>query len=639
MEIVELMCPAAGVILHTFRVDSSKLYTRLCSGQPKGSIIDVEPTPMHQFHELSEILRTLIPQLHKVAHTRGREHIVLDEFIQGLVEIHRTNVVPMRMVVTCQSYLDKYDVLRDRIIQAADALRAALLNHENTTDDVIKFKETCPIGMSDVAHAFPELYRASGALSRFEQNRPETSQGKKHSTQGQDYTEVSAMEKAFPAHAGALLADLKVGMHQANTILANHGKYILSTVHLYKALRAKGVLKSIWHDMDDLVVGSFDGKSPRFPKIKSGYDSTEACRRFHTNLGSPPTGLPPKDDRRRKSALKVMEESVRKIHVTSPLLQNLSCKSNKLQLNNMFSKSKNIEIALHTLTASIPAAEPGSNASSKSRAMEAFTPLRLLATYKKSMMADEPTLNFDFTRFMMDCEWLLTTVFEAVHVPGNPLVPTQKAWDYIGMVKEVMVELDTNPEGSKVATAAAILESHINNAGNKFSKQAFAQSSGRIPKDARPTIAPSTAESIEERATMSKLLDHAGAGYAFSSRTMAVYHPSVVLEKCDPPCGNIYPPCNNVPNAATDPTAHHLGPRVVRFGTAVPASILETAYEKGLVVANLQTVQSQLATEYVDHLRENPHGPMAQLEVAKPQRNWNKVLEVYQEHVPRPGRR
>lgn len=66
---------------------------------------------MHGFHDFCCVLWKLAPQIHDIAHTQACEHVVIDEFVQGLAEIHRTGKMPMWTVVACQIYLDLYDLL------------------------------------------------------------------------------------------------------------------------------------------------------------------------------------------------------------------------------------------------------------------------------------------------------------------------------------------------------------------------------------------------------------------------------------------------------------------------------------------------------------------------------------------------
>lgn len=73
-------------------------------------------------------------------------------------------------------------------------------------------------------------------------------------------------------------------MHKAATSLANHQYYILSMAHLYKGLRAMGMLGSEWHDMD-MALAAFGTKQPLVSKVGSQYDGEAAVRHYFMAMG------------------------------------------------------------------------------------------------------------------------------------------------------------------------------------------------------------------------------------------------------------------------------------------------------------------------------------------------------------------
>lgn len=128
---------------------------------------------------------------------------------------------------------------------------------------------------------------------------------------------ASVLERQLPAHTGALLMDLKSGLHNVGIQIANHNALVLSTAHLYKALRAMGAMDKEWKDMD-WVLSSIKGKQPLVAKMTgSTYDGEAAVRCYWLTLGASLTGFA----RNARKSNKVMCNEPRKIGISTPLLQ------------------------------------------------------------------------------------------------------------------------------------------------------------------------------------------------------------------------------------------------------------------------------------------------------------------------------
>lgn len=480
--------------------------------------------------------------------------------------------------MACQIYLDLYDLLGDHISHGVGALQDTFKNHKQLATDLDGFCTDRREDMGDVKNALDMLKWVAKASNQFEEAVNMPAEGP-HELPSKQHTRIreelgcsaSAMERALPAHTGAILVDLKIGMHQAGTNIANHSFYVLSMAHLYKGLRAMGKLQRDWHDMD-MVLASFGAKDTLVPKTGPHYDGDVAANRYLVAIGIPPQHLMA-GNRKPQSTSRLALNQGPKITITSPLIQNLSDSQQSWKKCGLgYSKSKTIEIVLHTLTASETNSRADKNRRQHSQLREQYTPLQLLTTFKKSFIACEPQLNFDYTNFMMDCANLLTSISDAI-VSRLGIGMAMVSFDnHICLVPTI---LSTSTSEPPVIAASEILQAHIAQKGKYFIKQAYDQSSGRIPKDARPKIELKLETIKAARDMMCTMFDYADTKYTFSGRAMAAYHPRIKPETCDKGCTGDHSPSGGHIGGETDPGAHHHGTRIVSFGSALPNSIVE----------------------------------------------------------------
>lgn len=586
--VVDLLCPVAAVCLLFYSSDASAL----CGKQKRPKDLPVSRHPIHHF---DRVLQELAPQLHDLAHTSHCHICTLDEFVQGLVEVHTKGKFPMWLVVACQIYLDIYDLLGDSTQNGADALQEALQRNREIRTAGIDF-DSRQMGGLDCHYTFQgALEWLARPLRPFEDDQCSTEDTRSAglSADAKATSGTPSMERSLPAHAGAVLMELELNMHKSATALANHGCVVLAVAHVYKELRATGALEVQWHDME-FVLTAF-GVPQLFPAAKWQDPRLGAIRRLNINLGSQPGGLP-RQSHRKKAAVKSAVERMRTLHVISPLLQNMSDRSKWDKMGHAHSKSKMVEIALHSLTPSEKKAENANRKASGNqlRATEC-TPSQLLATFKRTILSQEPMLNFDFIGFMISCTMLLYKIYneswfrrhleKSTYAKSHPLVAVPHA-------------LLEDLEAPVIPKAADMLAAHIDAHSKDFLKPAYARSSGRIPKDARPAMHGNAgnpddlAVRDEARRVVSTVFDHAGAVYSFSCDSMAAYHPGVRMEACERGCG-AGAACGEVSGLQTDPTACKDGPRIVRFGAALPTCILEAAVAQGEDLHDLQTEDSR----------------------------------------------
>ncbi|KAK5708330.1 hypothetical protein LTR97_000870 [Elasticomyces elasticus] len=573
VNIVELLCPVAHRCLHSYSLDA----WAVCDASDDNKEADEDlylPSEGVQYHPFCEVLHELAPRLHNIAHSRSCEHIIVDEFVQGLADMHRKNNVPMWMVVACQTYLDIYDLLGSHVYDGAEALQITMDQNRSIAASIKAYHVDCVTPMCDVGEAATRLEGVAKASVRFEASNT-SRPGETSRDSNNEYTRrMSPLERHLPAHAGVILADLKINMHHAGCGVANHGWYILSMVHLYKDLRGSGLIKSDWHDMD-IVLPGFGSKQPLVSKTDASYDEDLSYRHYLMALGVPATAFAARS-RRSKVSYAPVFKNARKIGITSLYLQSMSTSKESdrehtyKKHGERHSKSRTVERVLHALINS------NNTVSGKKKQLVAatgFTPVQLLQAFRKSILADEPMLNFDFAGFTITCARLMNKIVKLV---GPELgVTSSNQWSHITLVGLLLSLPSSDPALIDVAN---LLQAHIDQYSKKFAKPAYDQSSGRIPKHLRPKITPpDTSGHAFNRELVCAMFDYSDTKYVISGDSLAAYHPSIKFERCSADCKGAG--CGTE-GAETDPGADHHGARVVAYGSALPEAIVTRGIQK-----------------------------------------------------------
>lgn len=601
INITELLCPIAGLCLTSYKTEAQNLChaSKGRAGRPnEGDYPSVQPAggydhvfsdvlrsialsggeagrldecyggvlPSSNGHVFRDVLLNIAPKLTEIAHTAQCQHIVLDEFVRGLVQIHHSQDIPVWMVVACQIYLDMYDLLGNYIKHGVDALQDTFTVNRATAAEVAEYQAACATDMSDVRSAINLLHEISHASNRFEHLDYRSIKD----ADGGDIV-VSPLERSLPAHAGAIFIDLKLGMHNFGCQIANHRHMVLSTAHLYKALRSRGLLKTDWHDMD-FVISTFGGGGRQPLVAKSGQKmETEAmARHYALALGVPATDFA-KGGRREKGKMPPLKEA-RKLGVVSPLLQGMISRASSCGAKGHGCNAKTtVEAVLGLLSGKDEQSSSGRQTTSRAQPMHhGLTPTDLLAKFRKLLLADEPQLNFDYTSFTLKCARLLDEITETAAASFR--LDGFEDTRHVGAVLCLMQAPASNPA---VTAATQLLQDIISTDGKHFIKQAYNQSSGRIPKHLRPTIERRIAEREDSMHLERALLDYAGTKYSLSGSTIAAYHPGIINECCNGDGHHV---------GETDPAheshAHrHQKLPLVAWGSAIPSAILDQALE------------------------------------------------------------
>ena len=577
VNVTELLCPIARMCLVSYIRDARNLcqwaqHTALDTGVNGGR---PKPSGFYRYDHFCGVLYQLAPELNMIAHTDGCEHVVLDEFVQGLVKMHRTDRTPTWMVVVCQIYLDIYDLLGCCCGHGSDALGGLLVKNREIADGLEKYRVQSENGMADVQGAVRMFRNAAKGTNRFEEIVWNVSE--KRSRDDDNLTNelrelkkpgigASLLERMLPAHAGAIFADLKIGMYIAGCKIANHRHAVLSMAHLYKAFRSRGLLKTDWHDMD-LVLASFgSGKQSLVTKHGSKVDPEAMARHYALALGVPATDFA-MGGRRTKGRLTPTKEA-RQLDVTSPLLQGMRARSSgRGAAGEGYNAKTTIDAVLWGLLTATSKTDENKLVRRPSHLRDSFTPTQLLRVFRKTLVADEPQLNFNYTGFTLDCVKLLDDIAAEV-APLLELQDSMSDWHFT----LVSWLIKSTPGHRALQIATKLIQEHIEATGKKFVKQAYDQSSGRIPKHLRPDVDKTRRAKQDEEdntAITRTMLDYAGTKYSFSGSSIAAYHPGIVSECCTG---------DGHHEGETDPGhANHPHKPIVAWGSAIPKAIVDLA--------------------------------------------------------------
>ena len=574
INIVELLCPLAFLCLESYRQDAEFVcqHYRSFEGTTGRTPHPVVECHVKHMHDICCVFGDLAPGLYHISHCSTHKYKLVDEFVEGLASLHHSRKFPMWLVVACQIYLDIYDLLGDHLDHGVQALSDTFSRNVQVAADVREYQSSCRDAMADVVTAVDRLEWIASAAIRFDStiNDPIDKIDSANDLQVKEEvgSAASTMEKSLPAYAGALLTDIKVGLHEVGCIIANHNAIVLSTAHLYKALRAMRVLDVDWHDMD-FVLASFGIKQPLVAKVGGQYDGEAAYRHYFMALGMSAQEFTADARARKKPPTDV--KRVPQITVTSTLLRVLCDRQNSWQRHGIgHSKSRMIEAVLHALTEDIAtdnAKKPGTGSHLK----PVFTPHELLATFKKRLLHDEPRLNFDFTSFTLSCARLLSRVATTLQ-PTLNLGPKDTESHYHFVLISRL--LRSPPASTAIRSTATLLRAHIDAHGKTHLQHAYDQSSGRIPRALRPRIAEDQARAAARRELVKTMFDSSRTRYSFAGPLVAAYHPGIQPERC---CTQAN--CReSFPGGETDPAREaneRAGRNVGGFGSAIPRAIVE----------------------------------------------------------------
>ena len=488
IDIADVMCPIAGVLLQAYEAKFSvRGYTvgtvrGLHDGQPVAS--SSMQNLISTWHEFGPVLLEHEPSFGEQDINKLGMMMHCDEFSRGLHNLTETGAMPMWLAVACQTYMDVYDIVGSNPACGVEILRNSLLRTETAVRHLMsavpktnmddKFEEMATIcGRS--AHGF-----ASAGL-RAQDVREYVA---RHGGANNALAAPDPLLSSMPVYTGTLLHGVKVLPHIMSIAASNIGCDVLAMAYLYKALRHLGLSSAVWHDLD-FIIAEQSMDRPLVTKTPVGADPRALARHFQLALGVPVTHF----TRNPTLALPKNFEpkNARRLKMTSRYGRASVARTNSDKVRGV-QESNNYEAVLQALTESDDeAVKPTTGAK--------FTPLQLLSTYRKSVISDEPHLNFDYIGFWVDCEQLLHGMSPKLlaKLPRSLSQNVGAAWQFVDALLRDAANVQSQSRSlsnAAISDAATILDEFIKHNAKKYTQPAFDQSSGRIPKALRPTFVP-----------------------------------------------------------------------------------------------------------------------------------------------------
>lgn len=527
VNIVELLCPVAFLCLEQWKGEVDE-YCKI-QKQPKdgGDPETYQSHDTHLFHNICELLSYNVKVIHQFAHSRSPEERARDELMRALVDIHTTSSIPMWAVVACQASMDILDLLGDHFRQGADILVNQLCLVEKLRQDLEAYNPTGKWNdpkVRDAMARFRSLRMEILSYTRSGEQKPKYTKSLR--AIGEERPRHERGFKAFlmvalPGFAGHLLAEFQLILYELSIAFARHGDHVLTIAHIYRALIATGLLDHTWQDME-FAISSFAPKDSLVAKPAKPYDGQRAQRHYLMALGINPgdlnQGAQDKDWAKGKYALKDRTHSgTRAIEISSPILAALCGRATAARNTQ---DAKTFEAIIRALA--LPDNTKVINQKHLKTSPEAsrYSATELLASLRRKMLRDEPTLNFDFISLTFDCSRLLDSL--GAGLEGSE----RKGFDCASTLRL----LHTHASSQAGVQAANFFRAYIISHGKKHSQNANDQSSNRIPKHLRPVIEAKRDFTSNVNSAWCFALDESDIKHSLSGRTLAAYHKDFMLD-------------------------------------------------------------------------------------------------------------
>ncbi|KAK5127823.1 hypothetical protein LTR85_004939 [Meristemomyces frigidus] len=512
IDVADLLCPAAAMLLRGY---TKKL--RSCSGhtsnakQDRSPGSEADPFEKYSFHEFGPVLLERVPRTGCiVALAMGKPNLT-DEFIRGMDRFRKTAAMRMWLVVACQTYMDICDVIGSNAGVGLDSLRKWCQDSEDAVrrwDSQLKH-----FGIDAPVHArLRRLASDNGDLARVAgMTTPDPSlQPGAHVSKASPDPVLSTL----PVYSGHLLYGTTVRLHCESLPAANSGMVVLAMAHLYNAMRHYVLLDLAWHDMD-FVISQQSTNRPLVTKTAANADPKALARHYQMALGVPATSFA------RNPSLTLPQNLL----TGKKFVSNARCIGEGDKVRGMERDNNSYETVLQAMTATNEAKDKVMKTAVK------FTPLQLLATFKKSMVVDEPHINFDYLNFWADCQQLLLDMTRVLRklpseLSGGVDHGFKLVYALLRDAANVQLRLGSLA-GAAIGDAAAVLRDFIADNSKKYTQPAYDQSSGRIPRAFRPTFEPRTSCCDISAGLLKEANETRGWGVKFGSsrRIIAVYEP------------------------------------------------------------------------------------------------------------------
>ena len=474
----ELFCPKAAHLVYYFQA----LWNE---GGGRG-LSRAEALAMWPYHQFGVELLQLIPEIDRLKElddTKYMDYFGDDEFAAAVCNLKGTKRVPVWFIVACQSIMDAYDVLGDRLgvgvrifCQAAHRSKASMVQCER-----IRMEKDETMICDSQFNRFKSLcepdYQLARALTAGETEGCPSDEELDTSTSHVPEDVPRVLFWKIPTLCGGRVRAQNLKMHYVSVRLtdslgiANDILVISAMAHFYKAAQYYGLLTREWPDMDWFIKRHSEERPyVRDVGLKDNPHWWE--RNFLVAVGLHCEITNPKVITKRICARTVRSGS----RFTRALLEEAFA---------------DMTLGIHRCSATEHILRGIAESSQTSRGSKnsatAYTGQQLLATYREVVLADELEMNFGYVGFWNLCVKLLEDIKEVVEKLSSTAlllrVPPRESADFMIVLALLNEAADAKQgTGSAVATTFALAARHCLNRtiasdGDRFTKAAYYLSS------------------------------------------------------------------------------------------------------------------------------------------------------------------
>ncbi|KAF7511437.1 hypothetical protein GJ744_004626 [Endocarpon pusillum] len=178
-----------------------------------------------------------------------------DEFCAGLRELVKKQKFPLWLVFAAQSYLDVHHILRTDVGRGLRDLQVAGNAAKATLEEHFRFMKTNKCELRDRKDE-SECRQMMHSIEEWGCNTQESKDLNKYSTRKSGIRwDENCVVKKHPLLAGLLKFSIHLMMQSEGILLVNSVTTVLSTAHLYNAVREEGYLPrdKNWEDLDFIL--------------------------------------------------------------------------------------------------------------------------------------------------------------------------------------------------------------------------------------------------------------------------------------------------------------------------------------------------------------------------------------------------
>lgn len=476
-DLIDLICPSEAFMLRD-------LALKVKEAKAGGDLLQVL-NPLTECYDFDFILNsnifTLIHQSQlfgaRCPERTTRQSHERAEFVFGLINYLIDGDTPLWLVSACQIYRSIYNIIGSNPFCASEEYLTKMKQLKSQLPFQPRGREHGRSGWDVLDCVFKDL-KPLESLMRVTLDKAEALSEAKgdwsqtvawmHENMGRPLACLEGM----PCFPGQLLYFAKAKLHQIGVAWANKKAVILAMAHLYTNCRKYGLVKGTWQDME-LIISQHKAATPLVPRSTKNADCFTPLRHYLLCLGVPATEFSRGRIPKLPTANHIKKHS-RQIIVTSAYMTTLF--EGQLNVEQLgFSREDPTETTLKQLA----------DSSKEGQSSRQHTLVELLSALKKVMIKDEPSLNFNYFGFYTICSAFLMSVGQQMNWELEPYAIVHRLLEDATSASSQSKSVAS----SMLGVTASVLDKLILTEGNKFTQEAFNQSSGRIPKSMRPILA------------------------------------------------------------------------------------------------------------------------------------------------------